>query len=260
MPLEKFRDHNQISPWAEKYLKQAVKWGLLIGDDEGKLRPQDSLTREELAAVLYRLLLSQPHTATLSDALSSLVFISASREEGTAIGSGFWLPNWHVITNAHVVFDGEAEADTIGVMGNPGDDFHPFRSQAASIVEVDYRNDLALLAVQPTHYDWNPSPVTFSERDIERGLEVWALGHPLAQSWDVCRGIIRHKQRGVNYWKRPQLVYALDVPINPGNSGGMLVNAKGKLVGVPCAGVLQANNLTYAVPLEHVKELAAHAN
>ena len=257
MVLDKFRDSDEISSWSEKYLKQAVKWGLLEGDDRGKLRPKDNLTREEFAAVLYRLLLSQPHTSTLSDALSSLVYISATKGDRRGVGSGFWIDDWRVVTNAHVVFDDDTEADSIGVMGNPGDDFHPLRTQAASIIEVDQRNDLALLAVQPTSYEWEPTPAEFSQRDVEAGLEVWALGHPLAQSWDVCRGIVRDEQRGINYWQNSQLVHALDVPINPGNSGGMLVNAKGKLVGVPCAGILQANNLTYAVPMKYVKELIA---
>src|SRR5690606_27154138 len=112
---------------------------------------------------------------------------------------------------------------------------------------------------RPPRYPVEPIPLPFADKDVAQGMTAWALGHPYNQGWDICRGVIRHPTRVVNYWQRPQHVLGLAVPINPGNSGGALVNAEGELVGVPCAGRMDANVFTFAIPKAYVEALLQRA-
>lgn len=53
---ESFRDSANISGWAGDAVRQAVKAGIIEGDDQGRFRPSDSASRAEAATMLYRLL------------------------------------------------------------------------------------------------------------------------------------------------------------------------------------------------------------
>ena len=59
--LSAFSDRDSISAWAEQALNWAVGQGLFSGSDSGKLNPQGTATRAEVAAVLrqYEQVLSQ---------------------------------------------------------------------------------------------------------------------------------------------------------------------------------------------------------
>ena len=47
-----FPDWNQVSGWAEEAVRWAADTGILKGDGQGRLLPQESLTRAQLAAIL----------------------------------------------------------------------------------------------------------------------------------------------------------------------------------------------------------------
>lgn len=51
-----FIDGNSISDWAQEYVAQAVKLGLVQGFETGEFLPQDGLLREQAAVVIYRLI------------------------------------------------------------------------------------------------------------------------------------------------------------------------------------------------------------
>ncbi|MCP1309650.1 putative Ig domain-containing protein [Paenibacillus tyrfis] len=53
---ESFQDSANISAWAGDAVRQAVKAGIIEGDDQGRFRPADSASRAEAATMLYRLL------------------------------------------------------------------------------------------------------------------------------------------------------------------------------------------------------------
>ena len=50
-----FSDMDQVSPWAREHVEALAAWGLLQGDDGGRLNPLGSTTRAQAAAVLVRL-------------------------------------------------------------------------------------------------------------------------------------------------------------------------------------------------------------
>ena len=55
-PLAKLADQNEIASWARPYVEQVVVSGIMQGDANGKFRPKAAVTREELAAVIARVL------------------------------------------------------------------------------------------------------------------------------------------------------------------------------------------------------------
>ncbi len=50
-----FRDENLIPAWAKEAVQKVEEQGLMLGDSEGNFRPNDPITRAELAVVLSRL-------------------------------------------------------------------------------------------------------------------------------------------------------------------------------------------------------------
>lgn len=55
-PLAKLADQNEIANWARPYVEKMVVSGIMQGDANGKFRPKAAVTREELAAVIARVL------------------------------------------------------------------------------------------------------------------------------------------------------------------------------------------------------------
>lgn len=55
-PLAKLADQNEIASWARPYVEQMVLSGVMQGDANEKFRPKAAVTREELAAVIARVL------------------------------------------------------------------------------------------------------------------------------------------------------------------------------------------------------------
>src|SRR5205085_8958749 len=41
----------------------------------------------------------------------------------------------------------------------------------------------------------------------------------------------------------------ISAPINPGSSGGPLLNAQGQVIGINSAGIVEAQNVGYAIPI-----------
>ena len=119
------------------------------------------------------------------------------------------------VTNAHVVRD-EKEVRVTRYDGT---------SEAAEVVMVDAKEDLALLRIE------NISPSTaLAEFRLEPprvGSEVYAVGHPLGLGWTISRGIVS----GLPVVRDRPMIQT-DTPISPGNSGGPLLGTQGHIVGI----------------------------
>jgi serine protease Do len=98
------------------------------------------------------------------------------------------------------------------------------------VIGLDPLADLALLKVigkeSPTPY------LKFADNtaEIEEGMEVFTLGHPMGMAWTVTKGIISSNER---YARHPYVkTLQTDAAINTGNSGGPLLNMKGEIIGI----------------------------
>ena len=141
-----------------------------------------------------------------------------------SLGSGVIVTNeGHIITNNHVVTDGEGnQVDQIEVQLSDG------RIKKARLVGADSQSDLAVLKID----DPGVKPLKLADSDtVQPGDFVLAIGNPFGLQETVTDGIISWKGRPNSTDIRSDLLQT-NAAINPGNSGGPLVNLRGEVVGI----------------------------
>lgn len=167
------------------------------------------------------------------------------------IGTGFVISqDGKIVTNKHVVADTEAEYKII----TKDDQEYP--------IEKIYRDpvlDLAILQVSARNL--KPAELGNSE-NLKVGQFVVAIGTALGEFRNtVTTGVISGLGRGITagdalgaYAEQLDNVIQTDAAINPGNSGGPLLNSAGQVIGVNVATAGGADNISFAIPINVVKE------
>ena len=172
--------------------------------------------------------------------------------EGTVsrgVGSGFVFDatNGYVMTNNHVVADGES-----WVVRLPDK-----RELKATLVGTDPQTDIAVLKIDAKEL----TAAAFGDSDsLEVGDWVLAVGNPFGLlEQTVTAGIISAKGRhGVGISNYEDFLQT-DAAINPGNSGGPLVNLNGEVVGVNTAIFSRSGGyqgIGFAIPMNQAKKIA----
>lgn len=171
-------------------------------------------------------------------------FMPFNLPEMTASGSGFIVDKTGlIITNSHVV----QNSDKIQVQFAGDDNFYP-----AKVLGSDSLSDIALLKVNT-----NKKLVPFKFGDSEKlqvGEWVAAIGNPHGYGHTMTKGIISAVKREIDDLNLFPLLQT-DASINRGNSGGPLVNLKGEVVGVNQAIAPGAMGISFAIPINNVKEV-----
>jgi serine protease Do len=197
---------------------------------------------------------------TLEDAQSAVIQIEAvgafvdpsegMQQNQPGYGSGFIIdPSGIAVTNHHVVSGGALFKVYIAGEDKPVN---------ARVLGVSECSDLAVIDLQGSGYPY----LTWYERPIRVGLDVYALGFPLGDpEFTMTRGIVaKARADGESNWASVDRVIQHDATINPGNSGGPLVNEDGQVVGVNYAGD-DENNQYFAIAADIaipiVEQLAA---
>ena len=173
-------------------------------------------------------------------------------DEVSNIGTGFVVdPNGIIITNQHVVSDTSA---TYKVITNDGKEYE--------VIEIlrDDSNDIAVLKIDATSLD----SLELGDSDsLLVGQTVIAIGNPLGEyAGSVTTGVISGVNRSVTTssgWfgsttKVYEDVIQTDAAVNPGNSGGPLISTEGKVIGVNFATTSNADNISFALPINRVKQ------
>src|SRR5688572_4303709 len=159
------------------------------------------------------------------------------------VGSGVIVtPDGYILSNNHVVEDAE-EIKVRFSTGGPEYD--------AKLVGSDPPTDIAVIKINLTN---SLTPITLTESAaLQVGDVVLAVGNPFGVGQTVTMGIVSATGRGgfgiVDYEDFIQT----DASINPGNSGGALVDAMGRLVGIPTAIVSRSGGsmgIGFAVPID----------
>lgn len=155
-----------------------------------------------------------------------------------AQGSGFFISNGNVVTNAHVVA-GAAWVEIIDLEGQQV-------ATAPYALAVDIENDLAVL---PTPHRERQG-LKLSDDSIQIGDDVWAFGAPLGLDGTTSSGIVSafREAEGMS-------LIQMTAPISPGSSGGPVLNDNGELVGVATLIMSGGQNLNFAVPVDDLKAL-----
>jgi Do/DeqQ family serine protease len=167
------------------------------------------------------------------------LFGGRSRYE-SSLGSGVVIsPDGYVLTNSHVVGQGEVEV-TVGL----GDK----RELRAAVIGVDPSTDLALLKVDATNL---PTIPWGDSSKLKVAEWVLAIGNPFQLNQTVTLGIVSALGRANVGITAYEDFIQTDAAINPGNSGGALVNARGELIGINTAIFSQSGGyqgIGFAVP------------
>ncbi len=198
----------------------------------------------------------------VKDASPSVVSVAVSQvklksgeglvDEVSNIGTGFIVdPNGIIITNQHVVSDVSSSYKIITSDGNEHE-----------VVEIlrDDSNDIALLKIDATSLN----DLELGDSDnLVAGQTVIAIGTPLGEyAGSVTTGVISGLNRSVTTssgWfgsttKMYENVIQTDAAVNSGNSGGPLINTEGKVIGINFATTSNADNISFALPINTVKQ------
>ena len=181
-----------------------------------------------------------PATRTMEDIVSraapAVVLISTP----SATGTGFFVTQDLLLTNAHVV-DGQSFVTVRLASGQAIQG----RVERAS-------TDLDLAVVRATaRPDANQILQLGSVAPVRPGQEVIAIGSPLGLQNTVTRGIVS----AVRTTGGVELIQT-DAAINPGNSGGPLLDRDGRVIGVNTLKVMRgAESLGFAVAIAHAVPL-----
>lgn len=169
-----------------------------------------------------------------------------------ATGSGIILStSGYILTNNHVIEDATKIQIEINENGSP-------KSYYATVIEKDADNDLAILKINDDAFKPLASiDYAFIESGTaDVGSSVFTIGFPYALSGmgkdaKFTDGKISSKT-GYNGAINS---YQTSVPIQPGNSGGPLFNDKGQLIGVMNSAIKSADNVSYGIKVNYVKNL-----
>lgn len=185
----------------------------------------------------------------------SVVFISAvsvasvhpGERVGTVVGSGVLIDREGLIlTNSHVVFGRRAISVTL-------DNGY---TTPAQLLGADPILDVAVLRMPVP--DAGLPKATLGDSDaLQVGEEVIAIGHPMGLEQTLTRGVISGTDRLLSEFPLNLMLPLIqtDAAINPGNSGGPLVNRCGEVVGLTSALLADAKNISFAIPINVVKEV-----
>lgn len=140
--------------------------------------------------------------------------------ENYSMGTGWPIAEGLVVTNNHVI---SGSSDIVLIRTDN-------KRVSATILDVDTRNDLALLRVDDV--EALPPALMIADKQASLGAKVFTIGYPhpdiMGSQPKLTNGIISALS-GLQDDKR---TYQTTVPLQSGNSGGPLVNMQGKVVGV----------------------------
>ncbi len=198
--------------------------------------------------------------AVFRDISPSVVFISniALRRDFFSLnvfeipqgtGSGFvWDDDGHVVTNYHVIQDGNRFKVTLGE-----EDYDARRIGEAP------RKDIAVLRIDAPRRILRPIALGSSAK-LMVGQRVLAIGNPFGLDQSLTTGVVsalgRELTSPVGFPIRD--VIQNDAAINPGNSGGPLLDSSGRLIGVNTAIYSPSGasaGIGFAVPVDTVRQL-----
>jgi len=183
-----------------------------------------------------------PATGTLEDLVARVAPAVVAIETSAGRGSGFFVQPDTIITNAHVA----GSDSSVRIHLSSGDTI------TARVERVATDIDLAVLKLATPLTD-QPLVSLGAVSRVRTGEDVVAIGSALGVLQNsVTRGIVSAVRRS-----GAVTLIQTDAAINPGNSGGPLMDRNGIVIGINTMGVASAQGISFAVAVDHARELLA---
>ena len=225
--------------WSAKVIKKASELGIVAGYPDGTFKPDRPITREEMAAVIAKMIFRD---GVFSDILPEVMPSVVLVHTGPSLGSGFCVHRengWsYILTNSHVVgnaSEGFCVKDSLEI---PNFDWELYAQGGDQ--------DLALIRTK-----YALKPLKFA-KSYELGEPIAVIGSPMGYTETVSIGILSNINRG-DYLQ-------IDAPISPGNSGGACINERGEIVGVVTAKLvdLDVEGMGFIIRAEIAEQWVKH--
>jgi len=219
---------------------------------------------------------SSPDWGAVSKAvMPSVVAVQVTGQSGSGEGSGVILDKTgRIVTNNHVV-SSTGSGSTVEVVLSDG------RNYDATVVGTDPSTDLAVIKLTNPPKDLVPA-VLGDSKAVAVGDPVMAVGNPLGLAGTVTTGIVSATDRPTTTTAEPTdpsqssgetvVTNAIqtDAAVNPGNSGGALVDAQGRVIGIPSSIASLSSGsafgqssqsgsigLSFAIPIDEAKDVTS---
>jgi S1-C subfamily serine protease len=179
-----------------------------------------------------------------TNATSSDIEVKATGTGVVFAKDGYIMTNHHVIDNANKIVIEFTAGGTSATYN-------------AVVVQKDKDNDLAILKIQdPAFKPFDVIPFSFKDGGVDVGAEVFTIGFPYAlggmgKEVKFTDGKVSAKtgyNNAVNSFQT-------SIPVQPGNSGGPVFTDKAQLAGLINSSIRSADNVSYAIKLNYVKNL-----
>jgi putative serine protease PepD len=210
--------------------------------------------------------------------MPSVVAVKVTGQSGSGEGSGVILDKTgRIVTNNHVV-SGVGSGAAVNVVLSDG------RNYKATVLGTDSSTDLAVIQLADPPSDLTPA-VLGNSSTVAVGDAVMAVGNPLGLAGTVTTGIVSATDRpAVTTAESSDPTAAgsggetvvtnsiqTDAAVNPGNSGGALVDAQGRVIGIPSSIASLSSSsssggessqsgsigLGFAIPIDEVKDVTS---
>jgi S1-C subfamily serine protease len=155
---------------------------------------------------------------------------------GEQLGSGFFVDEERLVTNAHVLCPGD---DTVKIRFSSG------REATGSVEASDDVRDLAIVRASGAKA---PSLPLGDAGALAAGERLAMIGAPLGLEFTVHEASVSNLERhelGVAFVQ-------IDARVNPGNSGGPLIDDRGRVVAVVTLKRTDAEGIAFAVPVNYL--------
>ena len=155
-------------------------------------------------------------------------------------GTGFFVADGYVVTNAHVV-EGCEHAKVVYGLAEP---------IAAHVLATDTANDLALLKVET-----GSEHVAALRSGVRIGEEIAAFGYPLQGLLSTGGNFTLGNVSALAGLRNNSTRIQISAPVQPGNSGGPVIDQCGNVVAVVVSGLSvhskgAAQNVNFAINME----------
>ena len=158
-------------------------------------------------------------------------------DAGTSIGSGFFIDDYILVTNYHVIED----ATELSVIFSNDKQY-----KVTQVLGFDIGLDIAILKTE-----CKGTAIKRNTHGAASGETVYTLGSPRAFADTFAAGIISNPKRvydDVTYIQT-------DATISSGNSGGPLLNSYGEVIGINSWYRTDAQNLNFAIEISQIDKV-----